>query len=131
MADNNANNFQNNVEALFKGLDNFLTTKSVVGQPVQVGDSIMIPLADVSFGLGAGAFSGAQKDNGGGGMGAKVSPSAVLLIAKDGTTKLVNLKSQDAMAKIIDMAPDILTKIKNGVDKKRDPEGVDPADFDE
>ncbi len=112
MAENNANSFQKNVDALFKGLDNFLTTKSVVGQPVQVGDSTMIPLADVSFGLGAGALSASSKDNGAGGMGAKVSPSAVLMIAKDGTTKLVNLKSQDAVTKIIDMAPDILTKIK-------------------
>jgi uncharacterized spore protein YtfJ len=45
-------------------------------------------------------------------MGAKISPAAVLLIAKDGTTKLVNMKSQDAVSKIIDMAPDLLTKIK-------------------
>nr|WP_004602208.1 spore germination protein GerW family protein [[Eubacterium] cellulosolvens] len=109
----NKNNFQNNVDSLFKGLDNFLTTKSVVGQPVQVGESIMIPLADVSFGMGAGAMSGSSRDNGGGGMGAKISPAAVLLIAKDGTTKLVNMKSQDAVAKIIDMAPDIITKIKS------------------
>ena len=109
----NKNNFQNNVDSLFKGLDNFLTTKSVVVQPVQVGESIMIPLADVSFGMGAGAMSGSSRDNGGGGMGAKISPAAVLLIAKDGTTKLVNMKSQDAVAKIIDMAPDIITKIKS------------------
>jgi uncharacterized spore protein YtfJ len=109
----NKNNFQNNVDSLFKGLDNFLTTKSVVGQPVQVGESIMIPLADVSFCMGAGAMSGSSRDNGGGGMGAKISPAAVLLIAKDGTTKLVNMKSHDAVAKIIDMAPDIITKIKS------------------
>jgi uncharacterized spore protein YtfJ len=73
----------------------------------------MSPLADVSFGMGAGAMSGSSRDNGGGGMGAKISPAAVLLIAKDGTTKLVNMKSQDAVAKIIDMAPDIITKIKS------------------
>lgn len=105
------NNFQDNVDALFKGLDNFLTTKTVIGEAVQVGESMMIPLADVSFGLAAGAFSGGSKDNGGGGMGAKVTPSAVLMIAKDGTTKLITLKSQDAISKIIEMAPDLLTKL--------------------
>lgn len=109
--ENNA--FQDNVEALFKGMDSFLSTKAVVGEAVQVGDSLMIPLADVSFGLGAGATSATTKNNGGGGMGAKVSPAAVLMIAKDGTTKLVSLKSQDAVSKILDMAPDILTKITN------------------
>ena len=112
MGENKENTtFQDNVEALFKGMDGFLSTKAVVGETVQVGDSLMIPLADVSFGLGAGALSGNTKNNGGGAMGAKVRPTAILMIAKDGTTKLVSLKSQDAVSKILDMAPDILTKI--------------------
>ena len=112
MAENKENNtFQDNVEALFRGMDTFLSTKAVVGEAVQVGDSLMIPLADVSFGLGAGALSANTKNNGGGAMGAKVSPSAVLMIAKDGTTKLVSLKNQDAVSKLLDMAPDILTRI--------------------
>ena len=114
MAENNYNDtFKNNVEALFSGMDAFLSTKAVVGEAVEVGDSIMIPLADVSFGLGAGANSGNDKDKGAGGMGAKVSPTAILMIAKDGTTKLVSLKNQDALSKIIDMAPDIITKVTN------------------
>ena len=112
MSENKENTtFQDNVEALFKGMDRFLSTKAVVGEAVPVGDKLMIPLADVSFGLGAGALSASAKNNGGGGMGAKVSPAAVLLIEKDGTTKLVSLKSQDAVSKILDMAPDIVTKI--------------------
>lgn len=112
MAENReSTTFQDNVEALFRGMDTFLSTKAVVGEAVQVGDNLMIPLADVSFGLGAGALSATTKNNGGGAMGAKVSPAAVLLIAKDGTTKLVSLKNQDAVSKLIDMAPDILTRI--------------------
>ena len=109
MADNSE--FRSNVDSLFKGLDNFLTTKTVIGEATQVGDAMMIPLAEVSFGLGAGAFAGGSRNNGGGGMGAKVSPAAVLMVSKDGTTKLISLKSQDAVSKILDMAPDILTKI--------------------
>ena len=109
------NTFHNNVDALFEGLNTFLTTKTVVGQPVPVGDSIMIPLSEVSFGMGAGAFSNSSKDNGGGGVGAKMVPAAILMVAKDGTTKLVSMKSQDAVSKIIDMAPDIVTKIKDAV----------------
>ena len=107
--------FSENVEALFKGLDGFLTTKTVIGEPIKVGDSTMIPLADVSFGLGAGALSGGSKNDGAGGMGAKVSPTAVLMVDKDGTTRLVSLKNSDAISKILDMAPDILTKIKDAM----------------
>jgi len=112
MADNT---FENNISALYKGLQNFLTTKSVVGQPVQAGDCTMIPLAEVSFGMGAGAFGSNARDNGTGGIGAKMTPAAVLLIAKDGTTKLISMKDEDAVSKIIDMAPDIITKIRNAV----------------
>ncbi|MCI5758831.1 MAG: hypothetical protein MR218_02045 [Eubacterium sp.] len=111
------NSFENNVDSLFKGLNNFLTTKAVVGQPVPVGDSIMIPLSEVSFGMGAGAFSNNSKDNGGGAAGAKMVPAAVLMVAKDGTTKLISMKSQDAVSKIIDMAPDIVTKIREAIGK--------------
>jgi len=44
-------------------------------------------------------------------------PAAVLMVAKDGTTKLISMKSQDAVSKIIDMAPDIVTKIREAIGK--------------
>ena len=34
------NSFQNTVEALFKGMDSFITTKTVVGDVITVGDTI-------------------------------------------------------------------------------------------
>ena len=64
---------------------------------------------DVSFGVGAGASASDKKNGGGGGFSAKMSPSAVLVI-KNGTTKLVNIKNQDMVTKVIDMIPDIVDK---------------------
>ena len=77
MADNS---FSSTVASLFKGMDSFITTKTVVGDAVHIGDTIILPLVDVSFGVGAGAFSDEKKNNGGGGMGGKITPSAVLVI---------------------------------------------------
>ena len=111
MADNN--NFQNTVEALFKGMDSFITTKTVVGDAIHIGDTIILPLVDVSFGVAAGAFSQEKKNNGAGGMGGKINPSAVLVI-QNGQTKLVNIKNQDGMTKILDMVPDIVNKFTSG-----------------
>lgn len=34
------NNFQNTVDSLFKGMDSFVTTKTVVGDAITVGDTI-------------------------------------------------------------------------------------------
>ena len=109
------NQFTSTIESLFKGLDQFVTTKTVVGEPVQVGETIIIPLIDVTRGMAAGAFAeGAkQKQRGGGGMSAKMSPSAVLVI-QGGVTKLVNVKNQDAVTKVIDMAPDLINKFLGG-----------------
>ena len=97
------------VESLFKGMDSFISTKTVVGEPTQIGDTIIVPLADVSFGVAAGASVENNKNNGAGGLGGKISPSAVLIIS-NGTTRLVNVKNQDAITKILDMVPDLLDR---------------------
>ena len=112
MADNS---FNNTVESLFKGMDSFITTKTVVGDAIHIGDKIILPLVDVSFGVAAGAFSQEKKNNGAGGMGGKINPSAVLVI-QNGVTKLVNIKNQDGMTKILDMVPDFINKFTSGKD---------------
>ncbi|MBO8463534.1 MAG: GerW family sporulation protein [Firmicutes bacterium] len=108
----NNNDFSSAVGALFKGMDSFITTKTVVGEPQQVGDTIILPLVDVSFGVGAGAFSqeNGKKNNGGGGMGGKITPSAVLVI-QNGQTKLVNIRNQETITKVLDMVPDVVDKV--------------------
>ena len=112
MADNS---FNNTVESLFKGMYSFITTKTVVGDAIHIGDTIILPLVDVSFGVAAGAFSQEKKNNGAGGMGGKINPSAVLVI-QNGVTKLVNIKNQDGMTKILDMVPDFINKFTSGKD---------------
>ncbi|MBD5136961.1 MAG: sporulation protein [Lachnospiraceae bacterium] len=108
MADNNANSVNNTVESMFKGMENFINAKTVVGDAINLGDTIILPLVDVSFGVGAGASNG-SKNNSGGGMGGKMTPSAVLVI-KDGIPKLVNIKEQDGLTKILDMIPDFIDR---------------------
>ena len=67
------NQFVSTVEALFKGMDQFVTTKTVVGDAVKVDDAI-----------------------------------------KNGVTKLVNIKQQDAVTKVLDMVPDFVNKFAGG-----------------
>jgi uncharacterized spore protein YtfJ len=117
MADNS---FNATVESLFKGMDSFLTTKTVVGDAVKFDDgTIILPLVEVSFGVGAGAFTGENKNNAGGGMGGKITPSSVLVI-QNGSSKLVNIKDNDGVSKILDMVPDIINKFTKGSKKKDD-----------
>ena len=113
------NNFESTVSSLFKGMDHFISSKTVVGDAITVGNTIILPLVDVTFGVGAGAASNDKKNNGGGGLGGKISPSAVLVI-KDGNIRLVNVKNQDAVTKVLDMIPDFVDKFTSG--KKSDQE---------
>lgn len=110
------NNFSSTVESLFKGMDNFLTTKTVVGDAVKFDDgTIILPLVDVSFGVAAGAFSEdtKKKNNGGGAMGGKIMPSSVLVI-QNGSARLVNVKNQDVVTKVLDMVPDLVNRFTKG-----------------
>ena len=100
------NKFSATAEALFKGMNGFVNTKTVVGEPQQIGDAIIIPLVDISCGMAAGSFVGG-KDNGAGGMNTKMSPSAVLIL-QNGVTKLVTVKNQDAVSKVLDMVPEVI-----------------------
>ncbi len=121
-----AEDFQSTVSSLFKGMENFITTKTVVGDPITVGDTIILPLVDVSFGVAASAKGEEHKDSGGGGMGGKITPSAVLVI-QNGMTKLVNVRHQEAMTKILDMVPDLVSRFTSGNGTESGDPDVDEA----
>ena len=105
------NSFNSVVDSLLKGMDGFLSSKTVVGEATRVDDTIIIPLVDVSFAIGAGSANGEKSGGGCGGMGAKLSPSAVLVI-HEGRAKLVNVKNQDTFTKVLDLIPELVDKFK-------------------
>ncbi len=105
------NNFANVMDSLMKNMDHLIGSKTVVGEASTIGDAIIVPLVDVSFGVGAGASTNDKKNGGAGGMSAKLSPSAVLVI-QNGNAKLVSVKNQDTLTKIVDLIPEVIDKIK-------------------
>ena len=127
------NQFQGVVESLLRGVDTVLSTKTVVGDATKIGDTIILPLVDVSFGVGAGAGSNGQKNSasGAGGLGGKMTPSAVLVI-RDNAVKLVNIKNQDAVTKVLDMIPDLVDKFtkpkKKEEESSAEGEGISDAE---
>lgn len=108
-----SNSLNNSLDVLFGKMENFISTKTVVGEAVTIGDVTLLPLIEVSVGVGAGANEGEKKDSGFGGLGAKIIPSAVLAI-HNGNVELINIKNQDAINKLIDMAPGVASKLNFG-----------------
>lgn len=111
-------NVTNLIESMFRGMDGFVTSKTVVGEPIVVGDATLIPLMEVSCGMGAGGFDQKKKEKGNGDAGAgamssKITPTAILIL-QNGKSKLVNVKNQDTMTKILDMVPELLDRFTGG-----------------
>lgn len=111
-------NFTETVKSLLGGMEGFISTKTVIGEAIQLEDgTVILPLVDVSFGVGAGAFSKDTKSKAGGGMGGKMTASAILVI-KDGNTRMISVKDQDTLSRMFEMVPDVLARLKKMFDKK-------------
>lgn len=117
---------QSTVTSLFQGMDAFFSSKTVVGEPIHINDVIIVPLVDVTFGMGAGnAANGTSKKNKeGGGIGGKMTPSAAIVI-QNGHTKLVNIKNQDTMTKLLDLVPDVIDRFKGDSNNEMSSEDVE------
>lgn len=124
------NNFNGVIDSLMRGMNSVLSAKTIVGEPTQIGDVIILPFMDMTFGVAAGASAGDRKNGGAGAFSGKLTPSAVLVI-KGGTTKLVNIRNQDSLTKILDMIPDLVDKFTKPKDTEEeiieDAEAVDIA----
>lgn len=123
------NNVENIMKSMMDGANSVLTSKTVIGAPVTVGDTIIVPLSDVTLGCGAGANNGHSNNAGGGGFSAKMSPTAVLII-KGGNTKVVNIKDQTNVTRLIDMVPETIDKVVSlyqGRDMMDSDEAIDIA----
>ncbi|MFV0519371.1 MAG: GerW family sporulation protein [Lachnospirales bacterium] len=114
--------------ALLGNIEGVLNSKSVVGEPVQFGKNIIIPLVEIGFGMGAGGSDTLKDDldttveTAGGGMGGSVKPTAILVVNDDGV-QLVDVKNKDSVNKVIDMLPALLSKFV-GTDNKSQAEKV-------
>ena len=116
--------------SMLNQFENFISNKTVIGEPINLDDMVLLPIVDVSFGCAcAGGNKVYEKQNGdsvGGGIGGKVSPSAILVI-KDGTVRMVSVKNQDTVTKLMDMLPDVVDRVKTSFTKEDRQKAVDAA----
>lgn len=105
------------VDTLFQGMDGFVSSKTVVGEPIYMDGAAIIPLIEVSCGMGVGGFDQKAdkhgKETSAGGMSSKMSPTAILII-QNGNTKLISIKNQDAITKLLEMVPDLIDRFTGG-----------------
>lgn len=121
--------FKENIGVIFDKLENFLKTKTVVGEPMQIGDTTIVPFINLTFGLGTGGGTGKdEKGNGGvgggGGTGAKIAPTAVLVI-QGSKVELFPIKKSGGLDKLVEMVPGIIEKISEKKEEKKVEEKIE------
>ena len=104
------------LETLFSHLEKFLKTETVIGEPIVVGETTLIPIITVAFGCGGGGGGGKDEKGNDGmgtgvGVGAKISPDAVIVIRQD-TVTMLPVKNRSNIEKLVGMVPEIVKKIK-------------------
>ncbi len=113
------NYIKDNLESIFENFKNMIKVETVVGDAVHVGDATLVPFVDVTFGFGTGGYTGSKSADaagkcGGGGGGAKLEPTAILVI-KGERVELFSIKGTaktSGFDKLIGMVPEIITKMK-------------------
>ena len=111
-------NIKNNLEQIFESFREMIKVETVVGQAVHIGDAILVPFVDVTFGFGSGGLNG-KTDNGSNSIGsggrARLEPAAILVIKGD-RVEMFSIKKggyqASAFEKLIAMAPEIIDKMK-------------------
>ena len=122
------NSIRELLETSTEKLRQMVDANTVVGQPITTPDGVtLIPVSRVSVGYGCGGSDyGRTSSNFGGGAGAgvKVEPVAFLVV-KDGVTRILPVAkpATTTVDRVIDMVPDVMTRVETYIDKKKGNDG--------
>jgi len=107
-------------------IERMLNTKTVVGEPITVEGTTLIPLVNIGFGFGVGGGKGSEPNKGSGqgggtGGGGGVKPVAVVVVNADGV-RVEPIKSSTAsvLEKVADSVGKVATaKVGKGSKKSK------------
>jgi len=111
-------------------LKEFLSSKNVMGDPVDFGDKLVVPVARYGFGFGAGGSQNKEGGGSGAGAGGGIEPIALVILHKDVRgpegVQVMSLKKDSQIAQVISalsesLAPQLLDAVKS-VTRNRAPE---------
>ena len=132
------NNISETIRQALAEVRSMADSQTIIGDPIVVGETTLIPVSKVSIGVGLGGGTYGKEANnnnaGAGGTGLTVSPVAFIVIGKNGTPTILNVGSDIASPKIagtvneidkaLDDVPEIISKVKGLFKKDKKQETV-------
>ena len=121
-------NLPNMLDNTIAKIREMVSSNTVVGEPIVVGDHVtIIPVSNISIGLGGGGSDFVSKHpnqhenpfGGGVGAGVKVTPVAFLIV-NEGNVRIlpVALPANTTTDRLVEMIPDTLEKIVSFIESK-------------
>ena len=115
------------IENTMKNMQSVISVDSVVGNPVHVdAETVIIPIAKVSYGFGGGGTDMVGKHNGdgsnfAGGVGGGTSVKAeAFLVISNGNVRIVPVTADTSTVdKIVDLVPGMVDKISGLFNKDK------------
>lgn len=120
---------QSLIDTAMSRIHEMVDCNTMIGQPIMTpGDTMILPVSRVSFGLGSGGSDFPSKTpkelfGGGLGAGATITPIAFLVV-HEGNVRLLQLTDRDTtnLDRLMNALPDLMDRLQ-AVLKKEKPEG--------
>jgi len=108
-------NIESSLRAMFEHLGNVLSTKTVFGEPIRAGETTLIPVLTITFGLGTGGGAGKDEEGdegsgGAAGVGAKLVPRAIVAVT-EGKVEVFTMSEKSGMTGLIERVPEMLNLV--------------------
>ena len=101
-----------NIGMLFEKFQELIKSKTVMGEPVEIGDTTLVPLIDIFLVLGLKGGDGSGKEMiGSAGFSGRVVPTAIIVIKGD-DIQLMPVKNNSDLEELLDLVPDIVDNIQ-------------------
>jgi len=109
------------LSSLTEGFQKFISTKTLVGDPIVIGDVTVIPLISACCGVGGGSGNASSSHSGGGaGGGFRVNPVAVVVVKGNSVEVMPVGKPSSPVGKLMDTLPEVLEKIGGRFGKRKE-----------
>jgi len=110
-----------NIEALVSKLENLVSTRTVVGEAITIGNNTVVPVISASFGFGTASGEGTEPSKGGGkgggaGAGAHITPTALIALEGD-QIRVYSLNKKGALENLVEVVPEVLSKFHKSRNK--------------
>lgn len=108
-------NAKRDFDNLFTRLEESLKTEIIAGKPIVIGEVTLVPVSKVILGCGMpNSGSGIihnNKDGSGFGVGARISPNAIVVI-RNNEVNTLPINDKINLDKILKMVPGIVSKVR-------------------